>query len=65
MSVEKFIQFQFDLSVTHFKFSVETLSLTIALSVTNKDNLGCKMEFWMSETILNKTPEQSDTGTLE
>jgi hypothetical protein len=49
---------QTNLDVTHLQFSVK-------LSFTNKDNLGCKMEFWMSETILNKKPEQSDTGTLE
>ena len=54
-----------DLDVTHLQFSAEIISLTIALSVTNKDNLGCKMEFWMNKTILNKKPEQSDTGTLE
>ena len=43
-----------DLNFTHLQFSVKTLSLKIALSVTNKANLGYKMEFWMSETILTK-----------
>ena len=62
MSVENLFE---DLNVTHLQFSVENLSLKIELSVTNKDNLGCKMESWRSETIFNKAPDQSDTETLE
>ena len=60
MTVENLFE---DLDVIHFQFSVKTLSFP--LSVTNKDNSGCKMEFWMSEIVSNKMPEQSDTGTVK